>query len=134
MSFENALALLGGGANLPIFTGGLKKANLKLNKNKYEQILNQYQKTNLVAIQEINDALYNFKVDNDKLINNNIAFNIQQKDYAYSELKYQEGVISKLDLLQQKEALFYMQKLLASSKVDCYMDKISLYNATGAKI
>ncbi len=134
MNWENALALLGGSLNLPIFTGGLKSANLKLNKNKYEQLLNQYQKTNLVAIQEVNDSLYGFKTDNEKLINNTKALNIQQKDYGYSELKYEQGIISKLDLLQQKEALLYMQKLLISSKVDCYVDKISLYKATGAKI
>lgn len=134
MNWENALGLLGGSLNLPIFTGGLKSANLKLNKNKYEQLLNQYQKTNLVAIQEVNDSLYGFKTDNEKLINNTKALNIQQKDYGYSELKYEQGIISKLDLLQQKEALLYMQKLLISSKVDCYVDKISLYKATGAKI
>ena len=134
MSWENAVALLGGSANLPIFTGFKRTANLKLNKNKYEQLLNQYQKTNLVAIQEVNDSLYNLKSDNEKLINNTKALNIQEKDYGYSELKYEQGVISKLDLLQQKEALLYMKKLLASSKVDCYVDKVSLYKVTGAKI
>ena len=134
MSFENALGLISGSANLPIFTGGLKKANLKLNKNKYEQLLAQYQKTNLVAIQEVNDSLYNFKSSEEKLKNNSKAYDIQKKDYGYSKLKYSEGVISKLDILQQKEALLYMEKLLASSKTDCYIDKISLYKTTGAKI
>jgi len=134
MSFENALGLVGGSVNLPIFTGGLKKANLKLNKNKYEQLLAQYQKTNLIAIQEVNDSLYNFKTNEEKLKNNSKAYEIQKKDYGYSELKYSEGIISKLDLLQQKEALLYMEKLLASSKTDCYIDKISLYKTTGAKI
>lgn len=134
MSFENALGLLGGSANLPIFTGGLKMANLKFNKNKYEQLLAQYQKTNLVAIQEVNDSLYNFKSDEEKLRNNSKAYEIQKRDYGYSELKYSEGIISKLDLLQQKEALLYMEKLLANSKTDCHVDKIGLYKATGARI
>ena len=134
MSFKNALGLLGGIANLPLYTGGAKTANLKLFKNKYEQLLAQYQKTNLVAIQEVNDSLYNFKSNEEKLRNNKKALEIQEKDYKYSELKYNEGVISKLDLLQQKEALLYMEKLFASSKTDCYIDKISLYKTTGAKI
>ncbi|MBQ4647248.1 MAG: TolC family protein [Candidatus Gastranaerophilales bacterium] len=134
MSFENALGLLGGSANLPIFTGGLKTANLKLNKNKYEQLLAQYQKTNIVAIQEVNDSLYNFKSNEEKLRNNTKAYNIQKTDYGYSESKYEQGIISKLDLLQHKEALLYMEKLLASSKADCYIDKVGLYKTTGAKI
>ena len=86
-----------------------------MQKNKYEQLLQQYQKTNLVAIQEVNDSLYNLKADNEKLLNNIKALNIQEKDYRYSELKYEQGVISKLDLLQQKETLLYMQKLMAST-------------------
>ncbi|MBQ8634606.1 TolC family protein [bacterium] len=134
LSWDNALALLGGSANLPLFTGFAKTANLKLNKNKYEQIVNQYQKTNLVAIQEVNDSLYNLKSDKEKLDNNTKALNIQEKDYEYSKSKYEQGIISKLDLLQQKETLLYMQKLLTSSKTECHIDKISLYKTTGAKI
>ena len=134
LSWENALSLLAGSVNLPIFSGFARVANLKLNKNKYEQLVQQYQKTNLIAIQEINDSLYNYKSDKEKLDNNIKALNIQKKDYEYSNSKYKEGVISKLDLLQQKEALLYMEKVMVSSKTDCYLDKISLYKTSGAKI
>ena len=105
-----------------------------MNKNVYSQLLEQYQKTNLVATQEVNDSLYNLKSDNEKLLNNQKALDLQEKDYSYSELKYAQGVISKLDLLQQKESLVYTQKLLVQSKMDCFVDKIGLYKATGAKI
>ena len=88
----------------------------------------------MTSIQEVNDSLYNLKADNEKLVNNNKALNIQTQDFKYSNLKYNNGVISKLDLLQQREILFYMQKLVAQSKTDCYIDKISLYKATGAKM
>ncbi len=132
--WKNAVTLLGGNAMLPLFTGFKKVANLKLNKNKYSQILEQYQKTNLVAIQEVNDSLYNFKSDNEKLQNNVKTLDIQTKDFNLASLKYREGVISKLDLLQQQEALLFTQQLIATSKIDCYIDKIGLYKATGAKI
>ena len=134
MSWSNSLGLLGASADLPLFTGFVRIANLKLNKNKYEQLLQNYQKTNLTAIQEVNDSLYNLKSDNEKLLNNIKAYDIQNRDYDYAKAKYQKGVISKLDLLQQRENLLYMQKLLAQSKTSCYIDKISLYKTTGAKI
>ena len=134
MGWKNSLSLLGASADLPLFTGFVRIANLKLNKNKYEQLLQSYQKTNLTAIQEVNDSLYNLKSDNEKLLNNIKAHDIQQREYDYAESKYMTGVISKLDLLQQKESLLYMKKLLAQSKIDCYIDKISLYKTTGAKI
>ncbi len=134
MSWKNSLSLLGASADLPLFTGFVRVANLKLNKNKYEQLLQSYEKTNLTAIQEVNDSLYNLKSDNEKLLNNIKAYDIQNRDYNYAQSKYKTGVISKLELLQQRENLLYMQKLLAKSKTDCYIDKISLYKTTGAKI
>lgn len=134
MNFENSLGLLGANAMLPLFTGFKRVANLKMNKNVYSQLLEQYQKTNLTATQEVNDSLYNLKSDNEKFLNNSLALSLQEKDYSYSESKYKKGVISKLDLLQQKESLVYTQKLLVQSKMDCFVDKIGLYKATGAKI
>ncbi len=134
MNWDNAFSILGGSANLPIFTGFRRVANLKMNKNKYAQLLEQYQKTNLVAIQEINDSLYNLKTDKEKFQNNVKALNIQKKDYGFSKSKFEKGVISKLDLLQQKETLLYTQQLESISKMELFIDKISLYKSTGARI
>ncbi len=134
MDWKNAFSILGASADLPLFTGFARIASLKLQKNKYEQLLTQYQKTNIASIQEVNDSLYNLKSDNEKLENNIKAYNIQDEDYKLSQAKYKTGVISKLDLLQQKEALLYMEQNVAASKLACYIDKIGLYKATGAKI
>ncbi len=134
LDWKNAVSLLGANATLPLFTGFKRIANLKLNKNKYAQILEQYQKTNLVAIQEVNDSLYNYKSDNKKFENNIKALEAQNKDFKLASAKFREGVISKLELLQQRESLLFMEQLTASSKMDCYVDKLALYKATGAKI
>lgn len=134
MDWKNAFSILGANGNLPLFTGFAKIAGYKLNKNKYEQMLEQYQKTGLVSMQEVNDSLYNLKSDNEKWINNKKALNIQKQDFKYTELKYNQGILSKLDLLQQRETLIYMEILAAQSKMDCYIDKISLYKTTGAKV
>lgn len=134
INWEKAVSVLGGSAMMPLFTGFLKTANLKMNKNKYAQILEQYQKTNLTAIQEVNDALYNYRADNEKLKNNMLALDIQAKDFNLANSKFKQGVISKLDLLQQEESLLYVQQLSADSKMNCYIDKIGLYKTTGAQI
>lgn len=133
LSWTNALALFGGSAMLPIFTGGAKFANLRLSKNKYEQILQNYYKTNLTAIQEVNDALSNLKLDDDKYRKNLKSYDMQKADYKYMQHRYNQGVMSKLDLLQQRETLLVMNKMVASSKTDCFIDQISLYKAVGGK-
>lgn len=134
MNWASSLAALGGGLMLPIFTGGAKMANLRLHKNKYEQIMQSYYKTNLVAIQEVNDSLSSLKLDNEKYLKNIKSRDMQKADYKYMEKRYEQGVISNLDLIQQKEALLVIDKMVASSKTDCYIDQISLYKATGGKL
>jgi NodT family efflux transporter outer membrane factor (OMF) lipoprotein len=134
MNWTNALSLLGGQAMLPLFTGGKLKANLRLSKNKYEQILQSYYKTNLTAIKEVNDSLSNLKLDDDKYRKNIKSYDMQKADYNYMKKRYQQGIISNLDLLQQKETLLVLNKAVVASKTDCYIDQISLYKATGGKM
>lgn len=134
MNWESAIAALGGQAMLPLFTGGKLKANLRLKKNKYEQALQNYYKTNLTAIKEVNDSLYVLKTDDDKYRKNLKSYDMQKADYRYMEKRYEQGVISNLDLLQQKETLLVLNKMVASSKTECYIDQISLYKAVGGKM
>jgi len=134
MNWANALAALGGGAMLPLFTGGATFANLKLQKNKYEQVLQNYYKTNLVAIQEVNDSLSSLKFDDEKYNKNLKSLDMQKADFNYYQQRYNQGIISKLDLIQQKENLLTIDKLVAESKTNCYIDQISLYKAVGGKL
>lgn len=134
MNWTNALAGAGGMANLPLFTGGRKTTNLKLASNKYQQVLENYQKTNLVAIQEVNNALATLKIDNEKYQKNDLAYKMEQKDYKYTVSRYENGTISKLDLLQKKEALLSIEKMLVSSRVDNQINQIGLYKSTAAAL
>ena len=134
LNWQNCLAAMGGGLTFPIFTGGQKITNLKLKKNYYEQILQNYQKTNLVAIQEINDALSNLKLDDEKHKQMLKKLEMEEQDFGYSEKKFGQGTISYLDLIQYKENLLNMNKVVISSHTDKIIDYISLYKATGSKI
>lgn len=134
MNWTNALAGVLGQAMLPIFTGGAKFANLRLNKNKYEQALQNYYKTNLVAIQEVNDALSSLKLDDEKYRKNVRSYEMQKADYKYMQTRFDQGIISNLDLIQQRENLLSINKLVIVSKTDCYIDQISLYKAVGGKM
>lgn len=134
LSWANSLAAFGGAAMLPIFTGGAKFANLRIKKNNYEQVLQNYYKTNLVAIQEVNDSLSSLKLDNEKYQKNLKSYDMQKADFKYMQSRYNHGIISALDLLQQKESLSVIDKMVVSSKTDCYIDQISLYKAVGGKL
>ena len=121
-------------ANVEAVKAALTGTWLPINKNKYEQSLLTYHKTNLTAIQEVNDSLSNLKLDNEKYVKNLETLGMEEKDFKFSEYKYNEGTISKLDLLQRKEALLVMQQLVASSQTDCLVNQISLYKAVAGNL
>ena len=131
---KNMLLSLAGGALLPIFTGGSRVANLRLKKATYERILQDYYKTNLTAIQEVNDALVTSKMDKTKMEQTLKQSQLEKADYSYNEDKFNQGTISKLDLLQFKENLLAIDQLVAQQKVECMVDSVGLYKATASKI
>ncbi|MBP3923683.1 efflux transporter outer membrane subunit [bacterium] len=133
-STKGMLASLGGSAMLPLFRGGSLIANLKLKKEQYERILQNYYKTNLTSIQEVNDSLVAIKRDKEKLDATLEQAKLERADFGYSQDKFNQGIISKLDLIQVKENLMVIDKAVAGQQVNCYVDYIGLYKAAGSKI
>ncbi len=128
------LGSLAAGAMLPIFTGGKRLANLRLKKTTYERILQDYYKTNLTAIQEINDALVAVKMDKQKMEETQKQADLERTDYNYNEKRYNQGTISKLDLIQVQENLLSIDKLVAQQNIECMVDYIGLYKSVGSKL
>ena len=130
---SNALWGIGGGVMQTIFAGGRIKANLKSKKIVYEKSLRNYEKVNLTSMQEVNDTLVAINMDREKLSKQQEIQKLEEKDFELNQLKYDEGVISKLDLNQRKENLMSVNKMVYSSKFDCMIDYINYYKAVGSK-
>ena len=122
---------MGGGVLSTLFAGGSILANLKSKKIAYERTLRNYEKTNLTSMQEVNDSLVTVNRDEEKLAKQKEIQSLEQKDFELSKLKYQEGVISKLELNQHQENLMSVNKLVYASKFDCFVDYISFYKSVG---
>lgn len=132
LNWKNALAGVAGSGMLSLFTGGKKIANLKIQQNKYEQLLQNYQKTALTSVKEVNDSLMLLKLDDTKYQKNLKAYEMEVNDFKFSQEKYQQGIISYLDLLQKKETLLSLEKMKVTSDLDKQISQISLYKATSA--
>ena len=133
-STKNALAALAAGVNLPIFTGGRRLANLRLKKDVYERVLNNYYQTNLTAIQEVNDALVSIKLDSERYNDTATQAKLEREDFGYSTGKYNEGTISKLDLVQVRENVLFTDQQVVNDKINCLVDYIGLYKAVGSQL
>ena len=133
-STGSMLGSLAAGAMLPLFTGGKRLANLRFQKTEYERVLQDYYKTNLTALQEINDALVAINKDKEKMANTLKQAQLEKTDYNYNFKKFEQGTISKLDLIQVQENLLSIDKLVAQQNVECMVDYIGLYKSVGSKL
>ena len=133
-STGSMLGSLAAGLMLPIFTGGRRVANLRLKKATYERILQDYYKTNLTAIQEVNDALVAVKLDREKMAETLKQADLERTDFDYNQKRFNQGTISRLDLIQVKENLLSIDKLVAQQNIECMVDYIGLYKSVGSKL
>ena len=131
---RNTLGGFGGLIGTEIFAGGRKIANLKLKKATYERILENYQQTNIKSIQEVNDALYVLKSDDEHLQKLTQQYNLELVTFGLNALKYQEGVLSKYDLLRYQENLLTLEKQLNQYKTERLTDFIGLYKSVGSQL
>ena len=117
--------------SMDLFSGGRKIAFLKLQKYKYEEAANSYQKTILECIKELNSALLEYKTAFDNYTESTNRLKTQNTIYNLAKDKNQIGASSTLDTLYAKEAYLIISKDEVSNKINTIISTISLYKAAG---
>lgn len=114
-----------------IFTGGKKLQLLKLKKDSYDIAIQNYEKTILKSIQEINDSLYGLK--SAVKINNfsNKRLTTDEKLLSDLIIKEEAGIVDNIDLLVHKESLIVSKKLSVNTEINKLIGIINLYQALG---
>lgn len=133
-SWESLFAGLLAGATQDIFAGGKKIANLKIQKSRYQQIFEEYKQVDLVAIQEVNDALCILKYDTKINDNALLQLKLANENYRRFDNKYQNGTVSYPYLLTQKISLIGVEQAQTNSKTNQIIDNITLYKAVGGQL
>lgn len=114
-----------------LFSGGKKLAMLKMQKYRYEEALNNYQKIYLNAANEINSSLVDYKTTNKNYIESQDKFSKECKIYYLAKEKRNIGSSNNLNVLNEKEIYLSTQKELVVNKINTILSMISLYKATG---
>ena len=116
-----------------LFSGGRKIAFLQFKKYQYDEALNNYKKTILEDIKEVNLGLSGYKT---ALKNYNESIERVNKQNQLNKLmkeKNEIGAASKLETLYSDEADILTLKEEVSDKINCLISTISLYKAVGGK-
>ncbi|MCM1003441.1 MAG: TolC family protein [Candidatus Gastranaerophilales bacterium] len=117
--------------NWDLFSGGRKRAFLKIKKYQYEQALNDYQKTFLVGIKDMNSGLVEYKTSLNNYEEAQKRIAAESKIYDLAKYKNQIGAASDLDILFAKEAYLMIEKEIVSNKINTLISTIGLYKAAG---
>ena len=109
-SWQNGIASLAASAVTPLFTGGRTKAGVNQAWAVYRQSLAQYQKTVLVAYQEVEDQLAGLRLLTGEAQSTADAVTNAQQAETIALNRYRGGLVSYLDVIYAQTALLANQR------------------------
>ena len=109
-SWQNGIASLAASAVTPLFTGGRTKAGVDEAWAVYRQSLAQYQKTVLVAYQEVEDQLAGLRILAGEAQSTADAVTNAQQAETIALNRYRGGLVSYLDVIYAQTALLANQR------------------------
>jgi NodT family efflux transporter outer membrane factor (OMF) lipoprotein len=115
----------------PIFDAGRIRANIEIRNAQQEQALNQYEKTVLTALQDVETSLVNYSKEQVRYrsLTEAVAANRRAVDMA-NEL-YLRGLNDFLNVLDSQRSLYSSESDLAQSETTMASNLVSLYKALG---
>ena len=133
-SWGATLATLVAGATQGIFEGGRKVANLKLKKAYYNELFENFLQSNLSAIREVNDALYQAKYDLKILNEANAKYLTQKNNLELEQKRYFSGVADIVSFLNACSKTYLEKQNCIEKKTQNFLDIISLYKSVGGAL
>ena len=116
---------------LPIFDAGRNLAGLDSAKAGRDIAVAQYEKAIQTAFREVADALATRATLGDQLRAQQAQANAEAIRFKLSDLRYQNGIASNLDLLDAQRALFSAQQALVQTRLAQLQSQVTLYKTLG---
>jgi multidrug efflux system outer membrane protein len=116
---------------LPIFDGGVNRANLAIAKADRDISVAQYEKAIQTAFREVADALADRGTLDERLASQNALVEASQKSYTIYEARYKNGADSYLNALIAQRSLYTAQQSLISARLLKQTNLVTLYKVLG---
>jgi NodT family efflux transporter outer membrane factor (OMF) lipoprotein len=127
-----AAASIAGNILAPIFTGGRLTGNLEAVTARQKELAAQYQKTVLIAFQEVEDALAALKSNNDQAALSVESVKESQNAYDIAKARFDAGAVDYLNLLETQRALYQAQDNQVSIAEGQFQAFVQLRKALGS--
>lgn len=116
---------------LPIFDAGRNLAGLDSAKAGRDIAVAQYEKAIQTAFREVADALVTRTTLADQLQSQQAQANAEAVRFKLSDLRYQNGIASYLDLLDAQRSLFSAQQAVVQTRLAQLQSQVTLYKTLG---
>jgi multidrug efflux system outer membrane protein len=114
-----------------IFAGGRYANQVRVSESRRVEILEQYRKIILVALQEVDDALNRVGVTQQQEANQQNIVEQASRSLRLNETRYREGDIDLQSLLDSQRSLFQAQDALVQQRLARLKAAVDLYKALG---
>ena len=122
---------LGPSIRWPIFAGGRLQAQVAVEDARTAAALAEYEKTVLVALEDVENALVGYLREGQRRKSLETAVTADRKSVELAEDLYRKGLTSFIDVLDAQRALYIAQSELARSQAQVTLDLVALYKALG---
>jgi outer membrane protein, multidrug efflux system len=116
---------------VPIFTAGKIRSNVKLTEAQEQQALLIYQETIQQAFRDVSDSLIAYQKNREFREQQELLTAAAQDSARLSEIRYQAGVTSYLEVLTNDTNFFAAQLNLAQAQQNELTALVQVYNALG---
>jgi len=125
--------LFGGSVDLPIFDWGQRQARLDFSKARQHELIANYRRTVQTAFREVSDALVARRRYEEEILANEETVKSNANLAETTELRYQNGVSTYLEVLDARRNLFSAQQSLIQLKSSAIQNSVTLYIALGGE-
>jgi len=115
----------------PIFDAGRNQANLAVAEAQRDIALAQYERAIQAAFRDVADALAGRATLAEQLRATRAQADAESARYRLSELRFQNGVSSTLDLLDAQRSLFAAQQSVIQTQLALQQNRVAVYRAMG---
>jgi multidrug efflux system outer membrane protein len=117
--------------NLPIFDGGRRRGNLTVQEAREDIAIANYQRVIQTAFQEVSDALAGRRYLAEQVASQERGTQAQRQIAALAQIRYNEGVVNFLEVLDAQRNLFAAEQALLQLRRAEAENLVDLYVALG---
>jgi NodT family efflux transporter outer membrane factor (OMF) lipoprotein len=131
--FTNPLLRVGGGLVSPIFNSGKLKKNVEIKNSQQKQVVEEYSKAVLNALNEVESSLTNLNSIEKQSDFNRKAINELKNNISLTEKQIKVGTNNSFILIRKQRDLLKNEMNLINLELQDKMERINLYMALGAQ-